>query len=105
MVTIYKKSFEGEWNLIPFSGNTNSQLILSKILKKGETCEKIIYNFNYDVLDDVFGYPNELMDMLLGLNKNIFYKRIINKDNNSITFYEMNEKQINEYKEKNKKNN
>ena len=91
-----ENNFNGNWRLIPSNNGIQTQLILSKnILNKNGESQNIIYNFNYDIKNHVIGRPISLMNELLGLNKNQFYKCII--DNESLTFIIMNETEINEY--------
>ena len=100
---VTQNNFNGDWRFIPRNNGTQSQLILSKnLLTKSNNNENISYNFNYDVKDHVIGRPTSLMNELLGLNENQFYKCII--DNNCLTFIVMTQSEINDYNQKNEKN-
>ena len=99
-IIITQNNFNGDWRFIPNKNGTKSQLILSKnILTKNGTNENVSYNFNYDVKDHVIGRPTSLMNQLLGLDENQFYKCII--DNNSLTFIVMTQSEINDYNKSN----
>jgi len=99
---ITQNNFNGDWKFIPRNNGNQSQLILSKnLLTENNKYVNVIYNFNYDVKDHVIGRPTSLMNELLGLNENQFYKCII--DNNSLTFIVMTQSEIDEYNE-NKRN-
>ena len=72
MIIINKKNFDGNWEYIPKKGNTQSQIILSKMINN----KNVIYNFNADKYDDCLGKPNSLMDELLSLEvKNLVQKK------------------------------
>ena len=92
-----KDNFDGEWKFIPRYNNTNNQLILTK----DYFGKKLIYNFNFDDKEYVMGRPVSLMNVLLGLDEEKFYKRIIN--DNSIEFIVMNYNEIARYREENRK--
>ena len=95
-----ENNFNGNWKFIPSNNGTQSQLILSKnLLTKSNKNENISYNFNYDVKDHVIGRPTSLMNELLGLNENQFYKCII--DDNCLTFIVMTQSEIDEYNQNN----
>ena len=98
-----KNNFNGNWKLIPRENGNQSQLILSKnILTKDGTNENVLYNFNYDISNHVIGRPTSLMNELLGLDENQFYKCII--ENESLTFIVMTQSEIDEYKQNNERN-
>ena len=96
MIIINKKNFDGNWEYIPKKGNTQSQIILSKMINN----KNVIYNFNADKYDDCLGKPNSLMDELLSLDKDSFYKRIISND--SIKFIRISEDEYKKYFKKEK---
>lgn len=96
---LYKDNFDGEWRFIPRYNNTNNQLILTK----DYFGKKIRCNFNFDEREKVFGRPVSLMNVLLGLDKEKIYKRVIN--NNSIEFIVMNNNEIRTYEENMKRDN
>lgn len=101
-LTLTKNNFNGNWKIIPRYNGTNTQLILSKNMNNKNGKEVFVcYNFNYDIKDHVIGKQTSLMNELLGLDKNKFYKCIIG--NESITFIIMNETEINDYKSSMKK--
>ena len=103
-LTLTKNNFNGNWKIIPRYNGTNTQLILSKNMNNKNGKEVFVcYNFNYDIKDHVIGKPTSLMNELLELDKNEFYKCII--DNESLTFIIMNETEINEYKSSMEKDN
>ena len=95
-----ENNFNGNWRYIPSNNGTQTQLILSKniLYKNGENLN-VIYNFNYDIKNHVIGRPTSLMNELLGLNENQFYKCII--DNNCLTFIVMTQSEIDEYNQSN----
>ena len=98
-----KNNFNGNWKLIPSENGNQSQLILSKnILTKNGTNENVSYNFNYDISNHIIGKPTSLMNELLGLDENQFYKCII--ENESLTFIIMTQSEIDKYKQNNEKN-
>ena len=95
-----ENNFNGNWILIPSNNGNQSQLILSKnILNRNGESQNIIYNFNYDIKNHVIGRPISLMNELLGLDENLFYKCII--DNESLIFIIMTQSEINEYENNN----
>jgi len=95
-----KDNFNGNWRLIPRNRGTQTQLILSKnLINKNGKDFFVCYNFNYDIKNHVIGQPKSLMNELLGLNENEFYKCIIG--NESLTFIIMTDNEINEYNQKN----
>lgn len=97
---ITQNNFNGDWKFIPRKNGNQSQLILSKnLLTKNNENENICYNFNYDIKNHVIGRPTSLMNQLLGLDENQFYKCII--DNNSLTFIVMTQSEINDYNKSN----
>ena len=98
-----KNNFNGNWKFIPSYNGNQSQLILSKnILTKDGTNENVLYNFNYDIKNHVIGKPTSLMNELLELSENQFYKCIIN--NETLTFIIMTQSEIDEYKQNNERN-
>lgn len=95
-----KDNFNGNWRLIPRNRGTQTQLILSKnMINKLGKYVFVCYNFNYDIKNHVIGQPRSLMNELLGLDENEFYKCIIG--NESLTFIIMTDNEINEYNQKN----
>ena len=98
-IIITKNNFNGNWKFIPSKNGNQSQLILSKnLLTENNEYENVIYNFNYDVKNHVIGRPTTLMNQLLRLDENQFYKCII--DNNCLTFIVMTQSEINDYNQK-----
>lgn len=90
---INKDNFDGEWKFIPRRNNSNNQLILTK----NYFGKKLVCNINFDEKEKVFGKPVSLINVLLGLDEDKFYKRIIN--DNSIEFVTMNDNEIRTYEE------
>ena len=89
-----KDNFDGEWKFIPRYNNRNSQLILTK----DYFGQKIGCNFNFDEKESVLGRPVSLINVLLDLDKEKIFKRII-RSNSSIEFIVMNDNEIRRYEE------
>ena len=94
---INKENFDGEWKFIPRRNNCNNQLVLTK----NYFGKKLGCNFNFDQKEAIIGRPVSLINVLLGLEEEIFYKRVIN--DNSIEFIAMNSDEIKTYKENSKR--
>ena len=63
-----------DWNYIPKNGNTQSQIILSKIIDN----QNYIYNFNGDITDLYIGKLCSMEKKLFGIYDSIkHFKRII----------------------------
>lgn len=95
MTTITSEAKEIEYKIIQPYNNINCQLIISKNISG----KNIIWNFNADQKEDVMGKLTSKMDQLFNLSQDIWYKRVISDDFNSIEIIEMNTVEIDKYQQ------